>query len=146
MTAGTTTARSTGTNNSTATNNKAAAPTQPARAGVNVSVVRGRLSSDPTERELRSGSLLVGLEVTVSVPDGRDETVPVACFDPPIEVAKLAAGEEVVVVGRVRRRFFGMAGATASRTEIVASEVVPTRRKRAAERALAGAAGELGAG
>ena len=41
-----------------------------------------------------------------------------------------AAGAEVVVVGSVRRRFFRAGGATQSRTEVVAEQVVAARRGR----------------
>jgi single-strand DNA-binding protein len=43
------------------------------------------------------------------------------------------AGDEIVVVGRVRRRFFRSGGATQSRTEVVVDALVPARQaKRAA--------------
>jgi single-strand DNA-binding protein len=51
-------------------------------------------------------------------------------------------GTELLVTGRVRRRFFRAGGATQSRTEVVAEAVVVAtdqrRVRRAIDRALAG--------
>ncbi|MGH3369597.1 MAG: single-stranded DNA-binding protein, partial [Nocardioidaceae bacterium] len=85
---------------------------------MNVVVVRGRLSRPAAERVLASGDRLVALEVTVPTPGARAETVPVVCIDAPPAVALLDADEEVLVMGRVRRRFFRAGGGTASRTEV----------------------------
>ena len=63
-------------------------------------------------------------------------SVPVSVLDPPAWVEELDAGDEVVVLGRVRRRFFRAGGATASRVEIEAEVVCrgprppPARRRR----------------
>ncbi|MEM9037617.1 MAG: hypothetical protein AAGA99_19020 [Actinomycetota bacterium] len=48
----------------------------------------------------------------------------------------LADGEEVVVVGSVRRRFFRAGGRTVGVTEVMAETAVRRRRRRAVERAL----------
>lgn len=108
---------------------------------MNVVVLQGSLSSDPVARTLASGSVLVSLELTTAV-DGASVSVPVAWFDPPIEVA-FAAGEALVVVGTVRRRFFRSNGLTHSRTEVVATAVVPAGRRRQVRTALARAAASI---
>ena len=72
---------------------------------------------------------LAQLQVTSSV-EGRAMSVPVAVLDPPAWVRALESGDEVLVVGHVRRRFFRVAGATASRVEIVAETVAPARDRR----------------
>lgn len=93
---------------------------------MNLAILRGTLSSDPVERVLPSGSRLLTYEVTTPDPAGGPAaSAPVAWVDPPARVPRLAAGDEVVVLGRVRRRFFRAGGATASRTEVVAQAVVP---------------------
>jgi len=55
----------------------------------------------------------------------------------------VAAGDEVVVTGRVRRRFYRAGGATQSRTEVVAHAVVRAgdgrRVRRLVDQALAAA-------
>ena len=67
----------------------------------------------------------------------RAESVPVAWFEPPSSASAMGAGDDVVVVGRVRRRFFRAGGATASRTEVVAAAVVPARAPARVRRAMA---------
>jgi hypothetical protein len=103
----------------------------------NLVLVRGTLSGPPRPRELPSGSLVVAYDVTVPRPDGsRADTVPVSWFDPPSAATALDAGEEVVVLGRVSRRFFRQAGGTGSRTDVVADAVLPLRRKAQARRVM----------
>ena len=106
---------------------------------MNIVVLRGVLSSDPVQRDLPSGSTLWSIEVTTPSDDG-SLSVPVVWFDPKALPA-VAAGDAVVVVGAVRRRFFRTGSATQSRTEVVASEVITekpvARSRRAVEKALA---------
>jgi single-strand DNA-binding protein len=112
-------------------------------AGLNVTVVRGRLSRPPEVRTLVSGDELVGYEVTVPGDDGRpSESVPVVWPGAPAAGRVFEEGDEVVVVGRVRRRFFRAAGATASRTEVVADRVLPAGRAPA-RRAVLEAVGRV---
>jgi single-strand DNA-binding protein len=111
-------------------------------AGVNVVVIRGTLSSTPATRTLASGSALLSLEVTTVVESGT-ATVPVAWFDPPASAASLVSGDEVVVRGVVKRRFFRAGDSTQSRTEVVAAEVVPASRRRQVERLFGHVARQL---
>jgi single-strand DNA-binding protein len=111
---------------------------------VNVVVVSGKVSRVPEVRRLPSGDELVGLEVTVPPAGGdRAESVPVAWFGAPAWATGMAKGTEVVVVGRVRRRFFKAAGATQSRTEVVAETVVKARQAGRVSAVLARARGRL---
>lgn len=103
---------------------------------MNIVILRGTLSSEPASRTLPSGSELLSCEVTTRSADGPARSVPVAWFDAP-PTHGLAAGHEVVVTGEVRRRFFRAGGATASRTEVVATSVLPVRQAKRIERALA---------
>ena len=103
---------------------------------MNIVALRGRLSRPAEERTLGSGTRLVSYDVTI--PDsngGRADTVPVVWFDAPT-AALLDEAVEVVVVGRVRRRFFRAGGATGSRTEVVAEAVIPARQAKKAAAAL----------
>lgn len=106
-------------------------------------VLHGHLSSTPVSRDLASGSVLWSLEVTTPTEEGA-WSVPVAWFDPPAAPA-LAVGDEVLVVGAVRRRFYRGASGTQSRTEVVATEVLPASARRKVAKALERAAGRLGA-
>jgi single-strand DNA-binding protein len=108
---------------------------------MNIVVLEGKLSRAPEVRVLPSESVLVTYDVTTSVADGPVATAPVAWFDPPRDLPDLAKGDDVTVVGHVRRRFFQAGGGLQSRTEVVAEVVVPSRNARrartAVERALA---------
>lgn len=90
---------------------------------LNVVVLIGVLARPAQDLELPSGSRLLALEVTVRREEGPAETVPVSWFDAPAWATALDAGADVVVVGRVRRRFFRSGGSTQSRTEVVASKI-----------------------
>jgi single-strand DNA-binding protein len=105
----------------------------------NVVVLRGRVTSDPVVRELPSGSTVTQVELTTSC-DGAAVSVPVVVDDRPVTCL---AGDELIVVGHVRRRFFRAGGTTQSRTEVVAADVVPAGRRRAVERAIARARAAL---
>ncbi len=99
----------------------------------NFVVLRGRLSSDPVVRDLPSGASVTQIELTTKC-EGAAVSVPVVVESGAITVGE---GDDVVVVGHVRRRFFRAGGVTQSRTEVVAAELHPVRRRRAVERAIA---------
>ena len=100
----------------------------------NVVLLQGRVSSEPRLRELPSGSAVVNLEVTTLI-DEVSVSVPVVLDGGTVDCA---AGDDVLVVGHVRRRFFRAGGATQSRTEVVASAVVRASRTRSAQKLMAG--------
>lgn len=99
----------------------------------NVVVVRGVVSSEPRLRELPSGSVVTQLDVTTRGP-ALTASVPVAVFDRTVDAT---AGDEVVVIGYVNRRFFRAGGITQSRTELIAEDVVRVTRKRTVEKMIA---------
>jgi single-strand DNA-binding protein len=106
---------------------------------MNVVILQGRLTRPGEVRTLPSGDALVAYEVTTRDEAGRADTVPVVWAA--AEAAVLDAGDDVVVTGRVRRRFFRVGGVTQSRTEVVADAVALAgdrrKAKRAVDRALA---------
>lgn len=107
--------------------------TRPFLPDCNLAIVVGTLSRPAEVRTLASGTELATLDVTVRRPDAPTDSVPVSWFDPPAWAAELDVDEPVVVIGRVRRRFFRSGGSTASRTDVVADTVVRARQaKRAA--------------
>ena len=108
----------------------------------NVAVLIGRLARPAEPRDLPSGDRLVQYEVTIPSLTGRAESVPVVWFDAPASAEVYDVDEKVVVIGRVRRRFFQAGGRTQSRTEVVAEKVIPARSKRARQ-ALEGALASL---
>lgn len=102
---------------------------------MNVVVLRGTLSSEPRERTLPSGTTVMNWEVTTRDDDGA-RTVPVQWNDPSRAARSFDAGDEVVVLGVVRRRFFRAGGTTASRTEVVAESAVRATSRAAVDRLL----------
>ena len=94
---------------------------------MNVCIVQGHLTRPPEQRVVGSGRSLVTYEVAVDRADGGSESVPVVWEGAPAVAVELDVDTEVVVVGRVRRRWFRSAGATQSRTEVVAVEVLSAR-------------------
>ena len=108
---------------------KAAKPPPEPREGLNVAVVRGVVSSPPERRVLPSDTVLVQLQVTTRL-ESETLSMPVSCWNPEGWVDALEPGDEIVVVGRVRRRFFRAGGATASRVELEADLVARASDRR----------------
>ena len=102
----------------------------------NVVVLIGRLARPAETRELPSGDRLVAYEVTVDRPGERAETVPVVWVGAPARAGDHDVDERMLVVGRVRRRFYRAGGGTQSRTEVVAEAVVNARHAKRASAAL----------
>ncbi|HUZ43017.1 MAG TPA: single-stranded DNA-binding protein [Acidimicrobiales bacterium] len=115
---------------------------------MNIVALSGRLSRPPEEKTLASGSRMMSLQVTVEGvgEKARAESVPVAWFDPTSGALDLDQGDPVVVIGRVRRRFYRGTAGTQSRTEVVAERVVPAGRPAAVRTAMASAIERLAEG
>jgi single-strand DNA-binding protein len=94
---------------------------------MNVCILQGRLTRPPEQRVAGDGRSLVTYELAVDRSEGGAESVPVVWEGAPAVAVDLDVETEVVVVGRVRRRWFRSGGATQSRTEVVAEGVVPRR-------------------
>ena len=110
---------------------------------VNIAVVIGTLTKPPETRRLASGLSLANFDVRVQRADESAESVPVTLFTGEGAVPEWQEGEELLVVGRVRRRFFRVGGSTQSRTEVVADRVVPVAQAGAAIEALELATGVI---
>jgi single-stranded DNA-binding protein len=104
-------------------------------SGLNLAVVRGEVSSPPDVRVLPSEAVLVQLQVTTRL-ESETLSTPIAVWNPPAWVEELEPGTEIVVVGRIRRRFFRAAGATASRVELEADVVARATDRRRVRAAL----------
>jgi len=98
----------------------------------NVVVLQGRVSRPVSERVLPSGDRLAMLDLTVPGPTGeastKSESVPLAWFGAPTWVLDLEPGADLVVVGRVRRRFFRAGQQLQSRTGAAPSTTTSVRR------------------
>jgi single-strand DNA-binding protein len=112
-------------------------------AATNVVALVGRLARPPEARELPSGDRLVAYEVTVAREGERAEGIPVVWFGAPPSAVDHDVDEAVVVIGRVRRRFYRAGGVTQSRTEVVAETLVAARQAKRASAALQSACARL---
>jgi hypothetical protein len=117
----------------------AASPSAPDTPGLNLAVLCGPCSGPAEVRVLESGSRLATLAVRCPAGPGADEratSVPVTVWDPPAWVETLAAGDAVVVVGRMRRRFYQRPGGVGSRVDVEAELVGRARDRRRIDAAL----------
>jgi single-stranded DNA-binding protein len=112
---------------------------------VNLAVLRGECSAPPEVRVLESGTRIASLSVRgpADAAGERATSVPVTVWDPAAWVETLDRGEAVVVVGRVRRRFFSRLGGVGSRVGVDAVAVARARDRRRVEALLRRAVGEL---
>jgi len=115
----------------------------PVPMGTNAVIIRGVLRRDPEFRVLPSGDELMSCDLTVRGAEGPAESVPVVWLHPTRSSAKLAEGSDVVVVGRVQRRFFRAAGSTASRTEVRADRIVSASGPSRVRTAVSAAIGDI---
>ena len=115
---------------------------------VNLAVLCGTLSKVPEPRLLADGRTVWEIDLTVCHEGRSAATVPVSWATPPAgaEPGRWSAGEEVLVVGSVRRRFYRAGGATVTRTDVLADGVIPSRQRKRAAALLADAVSVLGPG
>ena len=96
----------------------------------------GKVSAAVDERELPSGDVVAALRVVVPRHPGESrgtatvDTIDIACWSGRTRQSarRLAAGDQVEVVGALRRRFFRAGAATASRYEVEARKLTRVRR------------------
>lgn len=103
---------------------------------MNVVLVQGTLARAPEEWVVGGSDRILGFDLVVRREDESADTVPIRWEAPPAWASGLAVGDEVLVTGRVRRRFFRAGGGTQSRTEVVVDAVVRVRSGRRARRAV----------
>jgi hypothetical protein len=113
--------------------------------GINLSVVVGTCSGPAEIRSLASGARLAtfGVRCPAGGSGERNTSVPVSVWDPAAWIETLEVGTPVVVVGRLRRRFFQRPGGVGSRVDLEAELVGRARDKRKVGAALRKAQAEL---
>lgn len=113
----------------------------------NLVVLIGRITSEPTLRQLATGVDVIQFDLATLVEDAgkaANISVPVVAHDASSNERKaIVDGAHVVVIGTVRRRFFRAGGLTQSRTEVVVSRLIPASRSKTARSAVASVANEL---
>ena len=107
---------------------------------VNLALVTGTCSGPADVRVLASGTRVAALSVRSPAPDRRFTSVPVTVWDPPAWVETLEAGERVVVVGALRRRFYRSGAGVSSRVDLEATGLARARDGRRVRTLLARAA------
>lgn len=100
-------------------------PTDPSTIPtINLAIVRGTASGPPELRQLASGRRLATFAVRTHGLVPPATSVPVAVWDPPGWIDTLEPGDEVIVAGCVRRRFYrAKSGALGARVELEAAIV-----------------------
>ena len=107
----------------------------------NIVVLRGTLAAAPAPRDTPTGVVTDATIRVHTVAEGVAvrEQVPLVWLGAPDRFGGAAAEATVVVVGRVRQRFFRSGASTVSRTEVVVEELSPISRRVGARRTLDGA-------
>ena len=90
-----------------------------------VTLVRGRLVAPPESRIIASRRRSTTFDLAC-IAHGRRVLVPIVAVD--VDIPALKTGDDVTVVGYVRRRFWRANGRIQGVTEVVADEVAATRR------------------
>lgn len=103
---------------------------------VNLSLLCGPCSAAPEIRVLESGRRLASLAVRCPGRTERATSVPVTVWDPPAWIDALQPGEPVIVVGRLRRRFYQRPGGVGSRVDVEADMIGRARERRRIDAAL----------
>jgi single-strand DNA-binding protein len=107
---------------------------------MNITILSGALRADPTITELPNGSRVHNFEVLAL--DGETRHVAPVAWHDPVRPPRLVQGDDVVVVGVTRRRWFRAGGGSQSRTEVLACSVARPGSK-GAQKAVAAAVGRL---
>ena len=96
---------------------------------LNLVVVRGRVAVGAQIRSLADGTTQLQWDMVVA-----GDRIPVTWAALPDDLP--AAGVDLLVLGRVKRRFFRAGAATQSRTEVVAERVLSATDRRRTRKAL----------
>jgi len=93
---------------------------------VNVVVLAGVIAADPVERRMPSGEECTEIRLSVPEPERRLLPLPVAAWHAEVgrkQLNGLRKGDEVLVYGRLVRRFYRSGAGARSLTEVVASGI-----------------------
>jgi hypothetical protein len=102
---------------------------------LNLAVVRGVASGPPGLRHLASGTRLASFALRTHSLGPPATSVPVAVWDPPAWAEQIDEGDELLVAGCIRRRFYRAAsGGLATRVELEASVLGRVSDRRARRR------------
>ena len=114
--------------------------------GTNLVIVRAVINREPEFRALASGDEMLSFDMTIRADDGPAESVPVIWRNPPASAHNFVEGDDVVVLGAIRRRFFRSGGTTVSRTELNARQMMAVSARAKVRSALDAVLGSLAEG
>lgn len=106
---------------------------------LNIVILIGEVSSPLISRTLANGDIASSFDLVTNTHEGR-LSVPISLEG---ENDAVIVGAQFCVIGCARRRFFRAGGTVTSRTEVLASSVVPVRRKAQVRKALEGAVSNI---
>ena len=117
----------------------------PTRPNDNIVVLRGILVGAPSTRQTPAGPLSDAILRVQAHADGasKHEQVPLVWNGELSRFPGFDATGGIVVLGRVRQRFFRSGQATVSRTEVVVEHIVPANRRASTIKLLTRLADEL---
>ena len=115
---------------------------QKVKCTMNIVVLQGTLAAEPVERTLPSGTTVMDWSVKTRH-NGKSVSVPVQWTEPNRSVQGFDEGDDVVIFGSIRQRFFRAAGSLASRTEVVGEAVCKPTQRAATSKLLARAEAAL---
>jgi single-strand DNA-binding protein len=92
---------------------------------LNLAIIIGSLAKPVEVRSLPNGTSVASFDLQVLRTDESPETVPVTLSEMHEPLTDWAVDQQLLVIGRVRRRFFRVGGVIQSRTEVVAGRVFP---------------------
>jgi hypothetical protein len=97
---------------------------------MNIAVVMGTVTRDAQSRMLPSGDELMSFDVSVRREGERTEVVPIVWIDRSDKLRDLSTDDNVVIFGRIRKRFYQTGAGLQSRTEVVADRVSTSKSRR----------------
>lgn len=107
---------------------------------INLVALVGTMHGPARLRVLASGEQVVNLDLRVQPEGAKAQTLPVSWFEAPTRALDINEGDELVVVGRMRRQWFS---GKSNFTDVMAEAVVPVRSKAKARKALGRAMASL---
>lgn len=106
---------------------------------MNLTIVAGVVRGEPVLHDLPGGEEATSFDVQTG--ESPRELVPVTRFG----TCEVRDGDEVVVIGRTRKRFWRAGERSQARTDVVAEIVIPQRQRARVRKAVAAACDEVAA-
>jgi len=103
---------------------------------MNLTIVSGIVRGAPVHHNLPAGESATSFDVQA---EAQRELVPITS----VGACPVSDGDEIVVIGRTRKRFWRVGERNQARTEVVAEVVIPRRQRARVRRAVASTCDEV---